>query len=187
MIMKRSSKGLVLETLNYKDWKLVVLVVEDFGECCWVLAFAVLNGWLHMISSCVCLHQVFNSLPCQVWPHHVTLKWEKDHKKESLWRRKTTRECERKDARGRPWERERERQWESRSSMIHEEQDRGRARERKGGSKRTEEIGSEWEGNATLITILISSFIQLLDENIFYPIMNKIHVYKAFHKRNFCE
>jgi hypothetical protein len=34
MIMKRSSKGLVLETLNYKDWKLVVLVVEDFGECC---------------------------------------------------------------------------------------------------------------------------------------------------------
>jgi hypothetical protein len=158
-------QGLEIGNLTWQ-WKILGSVVECSHSQCQMVDFT----W---IFSCICFHRVSNSLPCQVWPHRVTLKWKKDCKKESLWKRKTTRKCEKRDVRGRPWERERWR--ESRTNMTQEEQYKGRVRERKERSKRNEEIGNEWEGNATLITIF-SSFIQLLDENIFYPIMNKRHV-----------
>jgi hypothetical protein len=48
-----------------------------------------------------------------------------------------------------------------------------RVRERDGGRKRNEEMKSEWEGDATLTIVSTSNFIQLLDEIIFYLIMNK--------------
>jgi hypothetical protein len=51
-----------------------------------------------------------------------------------------------------------------------------REQERDGARKRNGEMRSEWEGNGTLTTILTLSFIQLLDETIFYPIMNERNV-----------
>lgn len=82
----------------------------------------------------------------------------KNCEKETLWKRK--------DTRGRAWERE---IWQE------EEHEIGRAQESKRdqGRKRNEETRSEWEGNGTLTIILTLSFIQLLNEIICCPIMNK--------------
>lgn len=119
MIMKRYTKGLLLVTLNYEDWKLVaslmwqwrilVNVVDCSPSRCWMLTFMLLSGQVH-INIFLCLlspRPWFPSLLNSISPNNPERRkglQKKDHEKDRLWKKKTARKrrCERK----RTWERD---------------------------------------------------------------------------------
>ncbi len=83
MILKRFSEDLDPKTLNYQDWKLVILFgsgrfwgmllsfhlcgVEQSHSQCLMVNFAWISSHLHLL-------QVLNFLPCRVQLHQITLR-----------------------------------------------------------------------------------------------------------------
>ncbi len=174
MIVKRSSKDLVPKTRNYHDWKLEVLLgsggvggvlfnvllcgVEHYCRSVkWVTSPWYLLVFMFTMSSMHCLLSSTSSSNLEmkwitlIWERHGKRKVvrEKDNKK-NTWKKGCERETLRKKKamRGKTWQ--------HKKNVTKEEREK---QKRNGGSKKNEETRSEWKGDATLTTVLTSSFI----------------------------
>lgn len=163
---------LVLETLNYQDWELEVLLGSGrIGERCWSVSFIVLNDLIHGVQwSTSPFVFTKSSIPCQSSlasssnPHmkQVNMRSKKDLEREKDQKKNIMKEngCERESLRKImvPRGRAQQRDWV-----------RKRKKEMEGAKE--EETRSEWEGDTTLTIVSTLNFIQPLDETIFSTIM----------------
>jgi hypothetical protein len=83
--------GLKVGNLTWQ-WKSWGSIVECFPLWCWAFLFAMLNGWCHIDIFSHLLLASFQCFTCWVWLHWITLRWERDTKRERLRERKTSKE-----------------------------------------------------------------------------------------------